>query len=364
MTETMKLQKTMIMKKIFLFVALVTGTVIATSCSDDELVGSYTNESSIEILKSDVLFEARASQGSIEFNAPEAVTVTSQRDWCHASLSGNTVNVSVETNDGLQGRSSVVTLHCGKDSTNIVVQQRGVYFVFNAGNTSISAPTDEATTLSYPFTSNLDMEVTTENDWIKPSISDGVLTVSYLANNTGTVRRGSVKVKSGAFETDIKVSQFDFDKDIAQHISKMEYRTSSNLASSSNIATVDATITKSQLTLKNLGGTTYKVPMIFDENECAFTIPAGQYIGTNVYNNVTYYLYTCISNGSSRGWGATYQLDSDVVTVDGRTQVKFPKENSNNNLIAFTLTRFTEQGVLSSSTVSQNLHSFYYAKLY
>lgn len=352
------------MKKIFLYVAILSCICLSTACSDDELVGSYNNTSQVEIVSSNVLFEARASEGQITFNAPGAVTVSSERDWCHATLSGQNVNISVDTNDGLQGRSSLVTIKCGTDSANVVVQQKGVYFVFNDGNNSISADTDEATVREYAFSTNLDMEVTTECEWIKPSISDGVLTVNYDANNTGNVRRGIVTIKSGAFTTDIKVSQFDFDNDIAKHITKMEYRTSANLQSTSNISKADAEITKNTLTLKNVGGATYKVPVVFNTSECSFTIPAGQYIGTNVYNNTTYYLYTCISNGSSRGWGSTYQLDGDVITVGDKTEVTFPKQNANNDLVAFTLTRFTEQGKLSSSTVSSNLYSFYYARLY
>ena len=74
------------MKKIFNILLCCVAVAFVASCSDDN-DNPYAHTSSVKVTKSEVFFEAVASDGGvIEYDANGDVSVTSSADWCKAQM--------------------------------------------------------------------------------------------------------------------------------------------------------------------------------------------------------------------------------------------------------------------------------------
>ncbi|MDD7597853.1 MAG: BACON domain-containing protein [Prevotella sp.] len=125
------------MKKIYSFLLLAAFTLAFSACSDDQdQVGSeYSRESTVKVTSSNLVFSAAAGTGTLVFEAPSTATVSVDTQWASAVVNGNKVDVSVKKNPKLEGRSALLTIKCGDDSTQVTVQQRGMMFKYG-GETS------------------------------------------------------------------------------------------------------------------------------------------------------------------------------------------------------------------------------------
>ena len=201
------------MKKIFNLILCALCVLSYTSCNDDEGI-EYTQVSPIKIISRDVNFPASASQGSIVVDAPGEFTVSkTDQGWCTTTISGSTIQVSVEENLGLESRNSMLTIRCGNDTTSIAVIQSGVIFDLSAGSQILLG--NEAKTYSYDIKCNTDLTLTPSDEWISVSVEEDKMNITLTENNTGHVRRGSIAYKAGTNEDKITITQYDFEKDIA-----------------------------------------------------------------------------------------------------------------------------------------------------
>ena len=115
------------MKKIINLFIVLLGILVFAACSDN-IDNPYAKESTISIVKSNLVFPARASNGVVEFHSQGTVSASSNATWCKTSVIGDTVKVAVEQNNNNDGRSTVVTLRNGNDSVNVPLVQAGLVF--------------------------------------------------------------------------------------------------------------------------------------------------------------------------------------------------------------------------------------------
>lgn len=260
---------------------LLAALVVAgfTACSEDKDWG-IENESLIQVIKSDVLFQAAAGTGTVVFNASEAVTVETDCSWCTATINGNTVNVSVTENGNLEGRTSQLILRCGSDSVHVMVQQTGLVFQLSAGS-EIATNSDEAHSLTYEMSANVPLTFEPDGDWFNVTSDGEQLIINFKENTTGHARIGILKYSSETFSGSLKVTQYDFDKDIAGPCYLTFY------TQAGKFQAMNAVLSETGLTLPDYGWT---IPVTFEPEKVRFVMynarEMGEFEGNNVYNIV------------------------------------------------------------------------------
>ncbi len=198
-------------KTLYVLISLVYMLAFA-SCSDDN-DNPYALRDNVKIKKMDIFFSPAPSTGEIVVDAPQAIKAKSSATWCRVDgIDGNTVKLSADENNTLEGRSSVITIYSGEDSTTVTAQQEGLVFAIDA--TDIAGDDSEGSR-SFTLHHNFDVDVTSTADWLTWSISNDRFNVHFDANNTGHVRKGYIKYNVAGTDYTITVRQMDFDKDIA-----------------------------------------------------------------------------------------------------------------------------------------------------
>lgn len=168
----------MTFKKIYSLFALAIVAAGLVACSDDDAGSEYLRQSQVSIESSTVTFNARAGKGSVVFSAPEGTTPTAtvSSSWATAQVDGDTVRIAVENNPNLEGRSALLTIKAGQDSTNVTIQQQGMaykylgdnYYVFN----------DSARLLTLPLNNEGGVMSVEAPDGVSASFNDSTLSLS------------------------------------------------------------------------------------------------------------------------------------------------------------------------------------------
>lgn len=351
------------MKKIFSLVCMVAMTLSFMACSDDDDTGAaYTRTSTISVVKSDVLFSAKAGTGSVTVKANGPLEVIDTCSWCKvAATSDSTVSVSVDLNDDKLGRSSLLTIKSGIDSVNVTVQQEG--FVFQTDMGTVAAFGDEATEKSYAMTCNGDPQITSTEDWLTVTTRNDSLIVSAAENNTGTIRKGYIKFTYGELKDSVLVNQYDFDKDIAGNYyfafynnkGQLSYFASQFLKNNGEYS----------LSFPALG---FSLPVSFDEKNCKVSFTAGSYMGDWVEDGTTYYVYSVL--GSSEAGKITYitsfSMAASFYCEEGFTMADFEDTGSWNYVADYlALYLFTKKAPSSANRVGLliNMYSPFLQKM-
>jgi len=295
------------MKKYILLAALVLAGF--TACSEDEDWG-MDGEKLIQVTKSDVLFQAAAGTGTVVFNATGQVTAETDRDWCTATIDGNTVNVSVTENGNLEGRSSQLILRCGSDSVHVTVQQIGLVFQLSAGSEIVTS-SDEVHSLTYEMTANVPLTFESDEDWFSVVSDEEHLTVSFKENTNGHARMGTLKYSSDTFSGLLKVTQYDFEKDIAGPCYLTFY------TQEGEFQAMNAVLSQTELVLPDFGWT---IPVTFEQEKARFVMynarRMGEYQGYDVYNTVEGSGYYTWSSTVYMLFPLNYDAESGITFFD------------------------------------------------
>lgn len=94
----------------------------------------------------------------------------------YGTVDGDTVRIAVENNPNLEGRSALLTIKAGQDSTNVTIQQQGMaykylgdnYYVFN----------DSARSLTLPLNNEGGVMSVEAPDGVSASFNDSTLSLS------------------------------------------------------------------------------------------------------------------------------------------------------------------------------------------
>ena len=139
------------MKKIFNIGFLFAVAAGFVACSDDNDAGSsYLRENPVQVVSSNLFFNANAQKGGVKFTAPAGSTVSVSETWATAELKNDSVVVSVTNNAAVDSRSAVLTIKNGADSANVPILQTGAVFKYTGEKYYVVS--DEATTLTLPYT--------------------------------------------------------------------------------------------------------------------------------------------------------------------------------------------------------------------
>lgn len=312
------------MKHIFGLIIAVVGLLGFASCSDNDY--KYQGkENVIQIVESNILFTAEASNGELKFSAPSAVTATANKDWCHASVNGNTLSINVDANKDYEGRMAIVTLSCGGSKQDVYVQQNGIIILFDYKTCTLDSIPSKGGNLVIERKSATDpVTCTSDAEWLKVTENENGYELSIAENKSKDARTASITFSAPAHENSAVYTVIQKGADYVAPVIEGEYSmTYFTKADESASTTIDAKITKSgkeanvyilDLSEINPGLT---LPMTMDAENKQFVIANTQYLGmwnyegTNYYANMLVYYTNGTSNYISYTQTAVYGIYLD-----------------------------------------------------
>ena len=183
------------MKRIITLFAMAAAAAAFISCKEDngfELIVPPT----IDVTSgANIEFKAIGGTGTIEVAPSEGQlqASTAQSSWCHLTVSGNQIAVSVDAYDGLESRYAIIDMVIVKNFTwkdfTVKNDRQTVEFPYDANGSTVQA-------------------VSTE-DWVTFEATPEKLIV-HIAQNPGTdYREAPVHWTIGEVEGDFNIGQFD-----------------------------------------------------------------------------------------------------------------------------------------------------------
>lgn len=199
------------MKKILSFFVLLAGMAYFTACSDNETLNPYAHQSTITVEKAEVTFDANGGIGSVQVSSLSAVSVSipTEFQWLTASVAGNVINVTVEPNSGIEGRSAQLTIKNANDEVAVTVSQTGLVSRLSTYELEFS---DEEGVQVVAFKHDVPVSVQSLSDWIAVQVDDenGRLLVGVASNDVEKSRMGLVAITSGDVKDTLVVFQKAF----------------------------------------------------------------------------------------------------------------------------------------------------------
>lgn len=210
------------MKKIFSIITLCLCTLLV-ACSDEEAVTS-----SLQVVETDGIdFSAASGEGTITVSATEAITATSNKDWCTTTVEGNVVHVAVTTSSEVTSRIALVTISAGTSSVDVPVIQAGAVTIVDDYNLYYCCGYDGGEfDFSFKTNSSYSVEVPEEAaGWLTYTYDteNNVLKFNVAASADKTPRGAEVKLSAGAKELVLSLSQIEVSLDLIGGYWNMSY---------------------------------------------------------------------------------------------------------------------------------------------
>lgn len=210
------------MKKIFSIITLCLCTLLV-ACSDEEAVIS-----SLQVVATDGIdFSAASGEGTITVSATEAITATSNKDWCTTTVEGNVVHVAVTTSSEVTSRIALVTISAGTSSVDVPVIQAGAVTIVDDYNLYYCCGYDGGEfDFSFKTNSSYSVEVPEEAaGWLTYTYDteNNVLKFNVAASADKTPRGAEVKLSAGAKELVLSLSQIEVSLDLIGGYWNMSY---------------------------------------------------------------------------------------------------------------------------------------------
>lgn len=198
------------MKRNIAILALVAAAVAFVSCQEEngfELIVPPT----VDVTSgANITFKAIGGSGAIEV-APEEgqlQATTAQSSWCHLSVSGNRIEVSVDPYDGLESRYAIIDMKAGNATGQTIVQQFGVIVKRYSWKDFTVKNGPQSVEFAYDANESV-VQATSDQDWVTFEATPEVFTV-HIAQNPGTdYREALVHWTIGEVSGEFTVGQFD-----------------------------------------------------------------------------------------------------------------------------------------------------------
>ena len=191
------------MKYLLNILVIFSFSLILVGCGDDDY-----EEQPLSIVKSVQEFEAVGGNQKVTVEGIENASIQSDKDWCTATLSGNTLSIDVPANNSYEGRTAQLTLKLTNQTVFVNVYQKANLFWIEGLdflNKDLIFSRDGESLENLVVNSNLPIEISKSADWIKYTYTNGILSIS--AGATNEVRQGTITFKSGDREEIFTITQ-------------------------------------------------------------------------------------------------------------------------------------------------------------
>lgn len=267
--------------KISLFISLI---LLMVSCEKNSSID--TPEPQLKIIEANVTFETQGGTGFVRLDARNAVTATSNAEWCTVSVDNTTVNIHVDAHTGMGGRAATITIRSGNETIDVTaVQTAAVMWFKNLTDNTISF-LSEGSTIATPIISSYPIQVENKPDWITYRIENDSL---FLTATPG-VRKGSISFSSEGRSITYNIMQISYSGLLGTW--KMKFNNPSNgNRLDSTLVRLEEKERNASFSMKNLyitGTNEAEIQVDFDPKTNNATISAGQYLMTATDGRLVY----------------------------------------------------------------------------
>lgn len=196
------------MKKITLLLFTAVCGLVFAGCNDED---EPTNTVSLEIVASDIGFEAPGGTGTISLNTSAAmIEAVSDKSWLTidtATPSGVTYTVA-ENDEALQ-RSGKIIITAADQSRQVTILQNGARFDISADPIEMDPTGQTVAKIAYDTSLNTPPQISIPEDaasWLSATAENGTVNLTATLNYTGK-RSTTITVTEGWKPVEIQVSQ-------------------------------------------------------------------------------------------------------------------------------------------------------------
>ena len=188
---------------IVLFSALAFLAAVSCRKSSEQEIEWRTE---LQAVKSNLVFMPGGGTETLEVNLSN-VSVTSDKSWASASVSGNIISVTVPANEGKLSRYAKLTIKSGSESIDAAVIQYGE--VFDGMELVDMEVSNKGAQFAYPYTSNLDVDVQADQPWVHITFDeeDPIVYVTVDKNEGFGYRFATVSYTAGSNSGSAQVIQ-------------------------------------------------------------------------------------------------------------------------------------------------------------
>ncbi|OUN78059.1 hypothetical protein B5G09_04390 [Alistipes sp. An54] len=196
------------MKKITLLLFTAVCALAFAGCNDED---EPTTTVSLEIVSSDIGFEAPGGTGTISLNTTAtAVEAVSDKAWLTIdSATPSGVTYTVGEHDNALQRSAKITITAMDQSRQVTILQNGTRFDISADPIELDPTGRTASTVAYDTSLDTPPQISIPEDaatWLSASAADGTISLTATLNYTGK-RSTTITVTEGWKPVEIQVSQ-------------------------------------------------------------------------------------------------------------------------------------------------------------
>lgn len=196
------------MKKIF-SVLTICLCILLGACSEDYVPGGHLELVSTE----DIYFSAAGGEGVIHVNAVGCLNATSDKEWCTATVDGNSIRVRALETQEISSRSALITITCGDESIEVPVVQAGAVIILEEYNLYYCCGY-EGGQFVYDFKTNSSYAIEVSEDaadWLTYvyDTENNLLIFNVAESSDKSPRGAEVKLSSGTKEVVLSISQIE-----------------------------------------------------------------------------------------------------------------------------------------------------------
>lgn len=197
------------MKKSLIFCSLVIAAALS-ACNSKENLYILNVPPTVDVVSgADIAFKAIGGEGIIEVAPTEGqLQATTAQSWCHLTVEGNKIHVSVDENASIESRYAKVEMKAGEATGVTTVQQFGVIVrEFNPKDVTVNNLAQDVT---FPYDANETLiQATSDADWFTIIAEPEVLRIRVKENTSKEYRDAVISWNIGEVKGQFTLVQFD-----------------------------------------------------------------------------------------------------------------------------------------------------------
>ncbi|WP_147350490.1 BACON domain-containing protein [Bacteroides intestinalis] len=298
--------------------------IMVVGCSDDD---DAVKGSELTVISTEAQFTYKGGAGLIKVLATSAIEATARDSWCHISVSGQDISLSVDLNNSISSRTTMVTIRSANEKTEVPVTQLGDTFICTLKDVTFAPAGGDAT---FALDTKRDIKITVPQ-WITYRRDEDQVIFIAPAIQDGGYRTSTVVIDDGDVAYTAEFTQMNLNG-----IYDMLYTNGNKQYAA--LCKVESTETANVYQLTT-NGMPVDASFLATYSEGSFIISFGQYLG----DIDPYKVYLCAYDNAGRlGWGTTVQYVAPIAT----------DENYNMTFV------FADNGTWQD----QHVDGFYYGK--
>lgn len=252
-----------------------------------------SEQPTFKIVDADVNFTASGGEGAIVIEplGSGAPQIEVEKGWCTATVSGNTVSVTVAPNTDSYSRETSLKITMGDYTRTFGIYQGGIYYYADDDFGQLGYKKDDVLRIPLIREGDMFIDVVDHCSWVNASVDGDEIVVTALSDNDLTPRSGHVTLKAGVQEKTIYFVQTEHPLDYDAYLGEWTF-THMSAASGGELKSVNVVLAVNEegKSFKMTGLSTYTIVLNYDETNGQLTFKVGDKVGTYTYSGdgVTY----------------------------------------------------------------------------